>query len=386
VQESVTVTGQAPLLDVTQSKVGGNIDTRQMQEIPVNGRNWMQLSMLAPGSRSNQAQDAPVQREGTSSAFQMNIDGQQVSDVLSSSGSAEPRFSRDSIGEFEFITNRFDATQGRTSGVQVNAVTKSGTNLFLGMSSGYFRSDRFNGADFVVHKVLPYSDQQASETFGGPIRKDRAHFFVFYEGEREPQSIAFTSPFPAFNIPPLTATRVEHKYGSRIDVQLTSRTHLMVRGSRWVHHLPFLLPRFQPGASLHPSAIGGGNQSSDQLWASLTQTLGSNAVNEVKGGYTSLHFDFDTFGRFSIIGSPTSLAPVSASPPPMEATCATREPPGPAVCVRTARLSRATTLSVCRFNAWTCESRSGFRSTAAWGLTPSSRSSICSTTRTTGRM
>ena len=53
VQETVTVTGEAPLVEVTQSKIGGNIDSRQMQELPVNGRNWMDLTQLAPGSRAN---------------------------------------------------------------------------------------------------------------------------------------------------------------------------------------------------------------------------------------------------------------------------------------------------------------------------------------------
>src|SRR5438876_2463427 len=53
VQETVTVTGQAPLVDTSQSKLGGNIDTRQLQELPVNGRNWVNLALLAPGARSN---------------------------------------------------------------------------------------------------------------------------------------------------------------------------------------------------------------------------------------------------------------------------------------------------------------------------------------------
>src|SRR6266850_5307825 len=59
VQESVTVSGAAPLVDVTQSKLGGNIDTRQMQELPLNGRNWLQLTMLTPGSRVNSVSDSP---------------------------------------------------------------------------------------------------------------------------------------------------------------------------------------------------------------------------------------------------------------------------------------------------------------------------------------
>src|SRR5262245_50640293 len=275
VQESVTVAAQSPLIDVTQSKVSGNIDVRQMQDLPVNGRNWFQLTMLAPGARTNAVQDAPVIREGTSSAYQLNVDGQQVSDVLSSSGSAQPRFSRDSIAELELITNRFDATQGRTSGIQVNAVTKSGTNSYAGTLSGYFRDDKFNAADFVVHRVLPYSNKQVSTTFGGPLKKDRVHFFAFYEAEREPQTLAFTSPFPKFNSVDLTDTREEYKYGFRSDLQFSSKTRLMLKASRWSHTFPFLLPRFQPGATLHPSAVGGGFNSADQLWASLTQTFGN---------------------------------------------------------------------------------------------------------------
>ena len=57
VQETVTVTSEAPLIEVTQSKLGGNIDPRQMQELPVNGRNWMDLATLAPGSRANESAD-----------------------------------------------------------------------------------------------------------------------------------------------------------------------------------------------------------------------------------------------------------------------------------------------------------------------------------------
>ena len=59
VQESVTVTGESPLINVSQSKMGSNIDTRQMQELPLNGRNWMELTMLASGSRANDVGESP---------------------------------------------------------------------------------------------------------------------------------------------------------------------------------------------------------------------------------------------------------------------------------------------------------------------------------------
>ena len=148
-QESVTVTAEAPLVDVTRSRVSGNIDPRQMQELPVQGRNWMNLTMLAPGSRVNAVREVPTTSEASSVGVQMNLDGQQVTNMVAL-GFGQPRYSRDAIAEFEFVSNRFDASQGRSMGVQVNAVTKSGTNQFAGTFSGYFRSDRFNAADPVV--------------------------------------------------------------------------------------------------------------------------------------------------------------------------------------------------------------------------------------------
>src|SRR5262245_16505868 len=106
VQETLTVTSAAPLLDVRQSQLGSNIDTKQMEAIPINGRNWMQLTQLAAGSRSNSAGDAPVEREGNSLQFGLVVDGQWVNSTVTGSTGGEPRFSRDAIGEFQLVTNQ----------------------------------------------------------------------------------------------------------------------------------------------------------------------------------------------------------------------------------------------------------------------------------------
>ncbi len=227
VQETVTVTGEAPLIETTSSTVSGNIDPRQMQELPVNGRNWMDLSMLAPGSRSNAASEVPQDRQGF---FQVNVDGQQVTQLICCS-QQQPRYSRDSIAEFELITNRFDATQGRSQGMVVNAITKSGTNTPGGTFSGYFRDDSMNAKDFIQERVLPYSDQQLSGTFGGPIRRDRIHFFANYEYEREPETVTFNSPYPSFNID-LPGTRTQHTGGVRGDAQFSRRSPTCRCGTR----------------------------------------------------------------------------------------------------------------------------------------------------------
>src|SRR5712692_2028246 len=104
VSESVTVLGQAPLIDTSQSKLGGNVDPLQMQALPVNGRNWMQLTMLAPGSRANDVGESPtIGSTGVRTDpgyFQLILDGQQVTNTMASANFGQPKYARDSIGEF----------------------------------------------------------------------------------------------------------------------------------------------------------------------------------------------------------------------------------------------------------------------------------------------
>ena len=111
----------------------------------------------------------------------------------------QPRYSQDSIAEFQFIANRFDATVGRSTGVLVNAITKSGTNKFSGLFRTNFQDSSFNAPDPIANKVLPISDQQYSTAVGGPILKDRLHYFVNFEDEQHPMTSAFTTRYTAFN-------------------------------------------------------------------------------------------------------------------------------------------------------------------------------------------
>src|SRR5512145_588120 len=270
-QESVTVTGEAPLLDVTSSTLGGNIDPRQMQELPVNGRNWMDLAMLAPGSRQNQSSGAPLMRQGYS---QINVDGQQVTTNFIGLGHDQPRFSRDAIAEFVLITNRFDATQGRSTGMLVNAITKSGTNIASGSLSGYFRDDSFNAADHIQKRVLPYSNQQLSSTFGGPIRRDRVHFFANYEYEREPQTITFDSPYPEFNID-FPNRRQQHSGGGKGDIQFSPQVRLSTRMQ--VYDQVYYTGG---GSTNHPSNTQYESRHTTQFLTTFTQVIGNRAVNE----------------------------------------------------------------------------------------------------------
>ena len=285
VQESVTVTGAAPLIATATSSVSGNIDPKQMSELPVLGRNWMSLSLLAPGNRTNTQGSVPVQdrHSGDVREFELNVDGQQVTAVLGVGNQA--RYSKDSIAEFQFIANRFDATQGRSSGVQVNAITKSGTNTPSGTLVGSFRDSKFNAEDPVLHVVVPYSDQQWAGTFGGPIRKDKLHFFGHYDYEHQPLTSIWNTPYPAFNISLKGVTSIKMA-GLRLDYELSPQMRLMtkVSGSN-------LFQPFGAGTNNHPGATNSNSEVSREVLVQLTQVLGNRAVNEIKGGMSSYLLD-----------------------------------------------------------------------------------------------
>ncbi|MGD1095320.1 MAG: carboxypeptidase-like regulatory domain-containing protein, partial [Bryobacteraceae bacterium] len=185
---SVVVEAAANAVDTSTSTVAGDVSPTEVQKLPLNGRNYLQLAMLVPGITSNDIQTTPL--GGTAGGkFQINVDGQQVTQNSAADSFGEPQYSQDAIDQFQIITNRFDATLGRSSRAQIIAVTKSGTNAYHGTLYGYFRNSEFNSADPVAHKVLPFSDQMFGGTFGGPIVKNKIFFFFGYEGERQPNTL-----------------------------------------------------------------------------------------------------------------------------------------------------------------------------------------------------
>jgi hypothetical protein len=311
-QETVTVTGEAPLLDTTSSTIASNIDPRQMQDIPINGRNWMDLTMLAAGSRTNASSEVPQDRQGF---FQANVDGQSVTLTVCCAQN-QPRYSRDSIAEFQLTTNRFDATQGRTMGMMVNAITKSGTNTYAGTFGGYFRRDNWNSQDFIQKKVLPYKDTQVSGTFGGPIAKDRIHFFGNYEYERNPQTFTFggpNGPFPTagpnINLN-LQAKNTLQQGGAKVDVQVNPKNRLTGRYSHYKFDQPI-----QNVAALNttnPSNATGNNRFVDQYFGDYTMVLSNNTINEIKGGLASNYYTLEPIAGWGTTGSrrPPGTAPI----------------------------------------------------------------------------
>ena len=283
IQETVTVTAEAPLIDLKNSSLGGNIDPRQVQELPVNGRNWMALALLAPGSRTQAGATGvasqiplPDRNGGEAREFQLNVDGQQVSADIGTGGQA--KFSQDSIAEFQFVSNRFDATMGRSTGVQVNAITKSGSNQVSGLIRGNFRNSRFNATNPVLNTVEKVDNQQYSTTLGGPIIRDKLHYFGNYEYEREPRTSLFNSPYPVFNVP-LSGKNTQKKGGVRLDYQLSDRTRLMGKFSKATIYEPF-----GAGNTGFSGSTGTNKEYNRESLVQLTQVINNSTLNEIKVG------------------------------------------------------------------------------------------------------
>jgi hypothetical protein len=264
------------------SGTSANIDERVQSDLPVQGRNPMDLNLVAAGIRSNAATEVPQARQGF---FQINLDGQQVTQLICCN-TQQPRYSRDAIAQQQVVTQRFDATLGRTQGMVVNAVTKSGTNSFTGALSGFFRSDKLNAADHVQGEVIPYSNQQISAVYGGPIRKDRVHFFASYEYEREPQTAVYDSVYPAFNVN-IPKTRKQWMTMVRGDFEFSPDSRLMTRYSKYYQ----LVPQ-QGGSTVHPSGGHDTNRYSDQVWGVWTKVISSGSVNSLKGGFSFFEWNF----------------------------------------------------------------------------------------------
>jgi hypothetical protein len=277
-----TVAVQTEIADVetSSSTVAGNVSPTEVSKLPLNGRNYLQLATLVPGITSNDVTNSPLGATD-SGKLQINIDGQQVTQNSAGDTFGEPQYSQDAIDQFQIITNRFDATLGRSARIQVNAQTKSGSNNFHGTLYGYFRNDAFNASDSVAHRVLPFSDQQFGGTVGGPILKNKLFFFFAYEGERQPNTI-FATPTGFGGLTYTFANQLRtNTYLLHTDWQLNTANRISVRATGYTWAVPFN----NVTGSSSPTRATNSTRTAYAALATWTWTVSPSVVNEVKGGF-----------------------------------------------------------------------------------------------------
>ncbi|HEY7411369.1 MAG TPA: TonB-dependent receptor [Vicinamibacteria bacterium] len=188
--EEVTVTAEVPLIDVRDTGVGEVVTSTQIENLPLNGRQFANLAALVPGvslgfhtDPTKSTQFAPQVVGGGGRNINYLIDGGDNND--DTVGGLVQNFPLDSIGEFKFETLRFRADSGRANGGALKVVTKSGTNELRGSVFEFFRDKSLNGKSFTEEEngleKGDYKKHQFGASLGGPIVKDRTHFFAAFE-------------------------------------------------------------------------------------------------------------------------------------------------------------------------------------------------------------
>ncbi len=204
VQETVTVTGESPMIAVQDSSVRGVVGNVQIENVPINARDTQNLALLVPGARRANNFDptkvrVPYVSFGTQSSGRgqlYTIDGgDNTDDVV---GGILRMVSMDSVEEFEVVTSRLGAEYARAGGGAIRIITKSGTNEFHGSAFEFFRDKALN-AETDAEKLQgegkgPFRRNQFGGNIGGPIVQDKAFFFVTFERIKEDVSSVLGLP------------------------------------------------------------------------------------------------------------------------------------------------------------------------------------------------
>ena len=290
VQETVTVAGEAPIVETTSSEVASTIDRQAFENLPVKERNYFRLMTL----------DSNVVATGTGSNA-VNVGGQEVwnfgtyvdgtnnhskwltlqrAPQLGSSG-----FAIETVKSMRLITNQFSAEFGGHSAGVASMITKAGTNQFSGAAFVMIRPGDLDAAPPLAPIVngekvkAPYNQQQFGGTAGGPILRDKMFFFGSYERRRERSEVIVTAVEAAGQVVPTPAD--EHQGHAKVDVRFSERQSLGVRYNmvRW-----------------HKDNEGGGlalpgtgflwDNNVDTVHGTFTTVISDKMLNEIRGQYS----------------------------------------------------------------------------------------------------
>jgi outer membrane receptor protein involved in Fe transport len=330
--EIVTVEATAPVIESTTITVGQTISQRTVQEIPLNGRHFVDLGLLIPGSVTppqNGFLTAPLRGQGS---FAINtagnredtvnfmVNGINLNDMVQNQITFQP--SINTVSEFKVDNSTYSAEYGRNSGAIVNIATRSGSNAFHGEVFEFIRNNALDARNFfnpVGQPMSPFQRNQFGAAFGGPIKKDKTFFFLSYEGLRQRQGLTLSTNvltaaqrntvtaggnatsqailglIPTANDP--TGTKFLGSATAPVDIQQGTadishnisnnvRLHGYYAGQHDLRQEPILQGNTIPG-------FGDTRESKRQIATlSLDQTLSSSMVNEARLGFNRIHIVF----------------------------------------------------------------------------------------------
>src|SRR5882724_3852806 len=210
--QTVEIVADAAVVDTTTNSMGQVINDKTVQEIPLNGRHFTDLSLLTPGTMTPPANgflSAPLRGQGS---FGINTAGQRedttnwlvnginLNDNVQNQITFQPPI--DTLAEYKIDNSSFPAEYGRNAGAIVNLATRSGTNEYHGEALEFFRNNALDARNFFNTVAVPQSPFKRNDfgaDFGGPMVKNKAFFFLAYEGIRQHQCITLNTTVPSAN-------------------------------------------------------------------------------------------------------------------------------------------------------------------------------------------
>ena len=296
-EETVTVSAESPLVDVTSKEVGGRVSARELVELPSVNRNFVGFVGLLPGviptisTESFGSDSITVNGQDPRNNNYMLDGANNNDDVIGQRAGTQARTPIEAVQEFQVLTNQFDAEFGRTTGAIINAVTKQGTNAFRGSGFVFGQDASMTAKDFFAKKnddEKPDTSQwQWGATIGGPVIRDRAHFFASLERVTIDEGITINIPArPEFNTTTVEETRVWNTV-ARFDHQLNANN---TWGVRWLREYS---PQFNQIIGSVTLAAAREEEDTDQtVVGTWNSVLGNTRVNTLRVGWTQEDVSF----------------------------------------------------------------------------------------------
>jgi carboxypeptidase family protein len=309
--ETANITASAPVVETVRSQVAEAVSSREVENLPLNGRNYLDLAALTPAvSRANPvanqrfAETSAVPGTQISVAGQRNINNGFILDGLSANDDAADLpgtfFSQEVIREFQVITSGGIAEFGRASGGIINVVTQSGTNAWRARAYGFLRNQRLDARNTLAPTKDPLTQAQYGASLGGPLKRDRTFLFGNFEQTRLHNTVVLTI-LPA-NVTAINNVLEQIKYaGPRISTGLVpagyNTSNFLVRADHHINAGNLLTVRYSiyDIESLNARGVGGlsaasrgtGLENRDQTIAlGDVATLSSRTTNEARFQFT----------------------------------------------------------------------------------------------------
>ncbi|HYK42793.1 MAG TPA: carboxypeptidase regulatory-like domain-containing protein [Thermoanaerobaculia bacterium] len=309
VSEAVTVAGEAPLIEATRSDVSSTVNQRAIQNLPANGRNFIDFVLTTPGVVKDNFRVGDIVFAGQRGTLNsLVVDGGDNNNTFfgqalgrTGTGRAPYQFSQEAVKEFQVNSNAYSAEYGRAGGAVINVVTRSGSNDFHGGAFYYYRDKKLNAKDYTDavagRAKSPYHFDQFGATVGGPIVRDRVFFFANYDGQRNqtPNTVIF--PPTGATVPSDPASQAgfakaqalagswnrkqdQDVYLAKFDAEIFSNAHATLRYNRQ----NFTGVGFESGGgNVAFEHTGDSLVKTDTFAGSVTSSFTSSLFNEIRG-------------------------------------------------------------------------------------------------------